>query len=38
LNDEHLTEKEFNRRMNPPSCNGKMINIDGKQYKLTEVK
>ena len=38
LNGEKLTEKEFNSRMNPaPSCNGKIVTIDGKQYKLTEV-
>ena len=40
LNDGELTEEEFNERMNPKtsSCNGKMVTIDGKQYKLTEVK
>ena len=38
LNGEYLTEEEFNSRMNPaPSCNGKVVTIDGKQYKLTEV-
>ena len=38
LNGEMLTEEEFNSRMNPkPSCNGKVVVIDGKQYKLTEV-
>ena len=40
LNGVRFTEKEFNERMNPKnsSCNGKMVTIDGKQYKLTEVK
>ena len=39
LNGEEFTEEEFNSRMNPQtSCNGKMVNIDGKQYKLVEVK
>jgi len=41
LNGEKLTEEEFNTRMKPkPSCNdveGKIIMVDGKQYKLTEV-
>jgi len=38
LNDEELTEEKFNSRMNPaPSCNGKVVTIDGKQYKLKEV-
>jgi hypothetical protein len=38
LNGEKLTEEDFNSRMNPaPSCNGKVVTIDGKQYKLTEV-
>jgi len=38
LNDEELTEEKFNSRMNPaPSCNGKIVTIDGKQYKLKEV-
>ena len=38
LNGARCTEEEFNTRMNhQPSCNGKMVNIDGKQYKLTEV-
>ena len=37
LNDVEFTEEEFNNKMNPPSCNGKVVTIDGKQYKLTEV-
>jgi hypothetical protein len=30
-----LTEEEFNARKN--SCNGKVVEIDGKKYKLTEI-
>ena len=38
LNGNKLTEKKYNERMNPKtSCNGKVVVIDGKQYKLTEV-
>jgi hypothetical protein len=41
LNGKELTKGEFNERMNPKdSCNnleGKIIMVDGKQYKLTEV-
>ena len=37
LNDEELTEEEYNNKMKPTSCNGKLVTIDGKQYKLTEV-
>jgi hypothetical protein len=36
LNDKELTEAEFMARKK--SCNGKIVTIDGKQYKLTEVK
>jgi len=34
LNGEDLTEKEFNSRK---SCNNKVVEIDGKKYKLVEV-
>ena len=38
LEGERLTEEEYNTRMNlTPSCNGKVVTIDGKQYKLKEV-
>lgn len=33
LNGEVLTESQFNQRMN--LCNGKIVEIDGKKYKLT---
>jgi len=35
LNDEQLTEEEFNN-LKKPSCNGKIVEIDGKKYKLIE--
>ena len=35
LNGEQLTEEEFNRQSQ--SCDGKIVTIDGKEYKLTEV-
>jgi hypothetical protein len=35
LNGEYLTEQEFNERTS--SCNGKVIEVDGKKYKLQEV-
>jgi hypothetical protein len=36
INDQPLTEAEFNTRTK--SCNGKVVEIDGKKYKLQEVK
>ncbi len=36
LNDKLLTEAEFNAHTK--SCNGKVVEIDGKKYKLQEVK
>ena len=36
INGKKLTEEEFNNR-NKASCNGKVIEVDGKKYKLTEV-
>ena len=36
LNGEELTEAEFNARTK--SCDGKVVEIDGKKYKLQEVK
>jgi hypothetical protein len=37
LNGQELTEAEFNTRTKP-SCEGKVVEIDGKKYKLQEVK
>ena len=39
VDDRHLTEKEFNeeiarRNANASSCDGKVVEIDGKKYKL----
>jgi len=36
LNGERLTEAEFNKRMKNP-CIGKVVEIEGVQYKLVEV-
>ena len=38
LNDQELNEAEFNARTKQPSCEGKVVEIDGKKYKLQEVK
>jgi hypothetical protein len=38
LNGKPLTEAEFNTRTKQPSCEGKVVEIDGKKYKLQEVK
>ena len=35
LNGIEFTEEEFNARLN--SCNGKVIEVDGKKYKLKEI-
>ena len=35
INGNRLTEEEFNARKN--SCNGKIIEVDGKKYKLMEL-
>jgi hypothetical protein len=37
LGDEELTEQEFNERTNQNNCAGKIIEIDGRKYKLVEV-
>ena len=36
LNGKKLTEQEFNAKMNPASCEGKVIVVDGKEYVLKE--
>jgi len=35
----YYTEEEFNEKMNPKqdSCDGKMVEVDGKKYKLVEI-
>lgn len=38
LNGEKLTEDEWRAKLQTqPSCDGKVVEIDGKKYKLTEV-
>ena len=36
INDNELTEAEFNK-LHKPSCEGKIVTIDGKKYKLTNI-
>jgi len=36
LNGQYLTEAEFKARTKS-SCDGKVVEIDGKKYKLTEI-
>lgn len=35
INGQQLSEEEFKQRIN--SCTGKIVEIDGKKYKLTEL-
>jgi hypothetical protein len=41
LNDKEYTEEEYlqemQRRKSPPTCEGKVVEIEGKKYKLTLV-
>ena len=37
LHDEKFTEEEHRLRTSRQSCNGKIVEIDGIKYKLTEV-
>jgi hypothetical protein len=38
LNDKNLTEEEFNKKMKKPcKIDGKVVEIDGKKYKITEI-
>ena len=38
VEDKELTEKEFNEYIKPkPSCENKVIDIDGKKYKLVAI-
>ena len=36
LEDVEYTEEEYNKKMNPVSCNNKEVEIDGKTYILKE--
>jgi len=38
INGICITEKEFNDRKKVSSCNGRVVEIDGKKYKLVEEK
>ena len=41
IEDVNYTEEEFNQKVNPqkpPSCSGKIVEIEGRKYKLEEVK
>ena len=39
INGKQLTEAEFNARTKKqPTCDGRVVEIDGKKYKLQEVK
>ena len=38
LNGKQYTEKQLNKKMNQLSCDGKVVEIEGKTYKLVEVK
>ena len=37
LNGKELTEKEFNKTLTPDPCEGKVVEIDGRKYKLQGV-
>ena len=37
INGKYLTKEEFENRNNS-SCSGKVVEIDGKKYKLNEIK
>jgi hypothetical protein len=37
LNGQKMTEAEFNARSKVESCDGKVVEIDGKRYTLTLV-
>ena len=37
INGQELTEEEFNKKTKPVTCAGKVVEIDGKKYKLVEV-
>ena len=38
INGKYLTEQQFNARTSSCAVDGKVVEIDGKQYKLQEVK
>ena len=38
IEGKRYTEQEFLAKTKPASCNGKIVEIEGKKYKLTEIK
>jgi hypothetical protein len=34
INGEQMSEDEFNRRVNPAPCDGKVVEIEGRKYRL----
>jgi hypothetical protein len=38
LNNKKYTEEEYNKKMKKSSCNGKIVEIEGKKYRLVEEK
>lgn len=38
LNGKYLTEAEFLARTKQPTCGGRVVEIDGKKYKLQEIR
>lgn len=37
LNGKRMTEQEFNQRTRKDSCDGKIVEIEGRKYRLTSV-
>jgi len=37
VNGHHVTEEQAKAMFNKPTCNGKVVEIDGKKFKLEEI-
>ena len=37
VNDQQVTEEQAKAMFNKPTCAGKVVEIDGKKFKLTEI-
>ena len=37
VNGHHVTEEQAKAMFNKPTCNGKVVEIDGRKFKLTEI-
>ena len=37
IEGEKYSEQDFNKKMNKISCDGKVVEVDGKKYKLTAI-